>query len=158
MSDRDFVLTATMYRRENKAIMINFNGVSDDLDNFLTLAWSILLNPGTYLGPHCCCSYERFQLSRSSRWSSGNPRMLIVLVRELGPRRGEILNLLEKDQLLREPNVGKHNSTRVDEGRKSWNLLAIKMQGTNRGGEGGEEPAMWPRIWVTTRRERENKD
>ena len=38
MSDRDFVLTATMYRRENKAIMINFNGVSDDLDNFLTLA------------------------------------------------------------------------------------------------------------------------
>ena len=26
-----------------------------------------------------------------------------------------------------------------------------KMQGTNRTtGEGGEEPAMWPRIWVTT--------
>ena len=29
-----------------------------------------------------------------------------------------------KDQLLRAPSVGKHNSTRVDEGRKSWNLLA----------------------------------
>ena len=24
------------------------------------------------------------------------------------------------------------------------------MQGTNRSGEGGEEPAVWPRIWVTT--------
>ena len=38
--------------------------------------------------------------------------------------------------------MGKHNWTRVDEGRKSCNLLAIKMQGTNRSGEGGEEPAM----------------
>ena len=37
-------------------------------------------------------------------------------------------------QLLRAPSVGKHNSARVDEGRKSWNLLAIKMQGTNRSG------------------------
>ena len=34
-------------------------------------------------------------------------------------------------QLLRAPSVGKHNSTRVDEGR-SWNILAIKIQGTNR--------------------------
>ena len=61
------------------------------------------------------------------------------------------------DQLLRAPSVGNHNSTRVDEGRKSWNLLAIKMQATNRSGEGGEEPDMWPRIWITTRREREQK-
>ena len=33
--------------------------------------------------------------------------------------------------------MGKHNWTRVDEGRKSCNLLAIKMQGTNRSGEAG---------------------
>ena len=75
------------------------------------------------------------------RWSidSGNPRMLLVLVREFEPRRGEIFGLfakIKKDQLLRAPNnsVGKHNSTRVDEGRKSSSLLAKKMQGTNRSG------------------------
>ena len=32
-----------------------------------------------------------------------------------------------------------------------------KKQGTNRSGEGGEELAMWPRIWVTTRRQKEKK-
>ena len=68
--------------------------------------------------------------------------LLIVLVREFESRRGEILNLfakIKKDQLLKAPtnSVGKHNSTRVGEGRKSRNLLAIKMQGTNRRGEGG---------------------
>ena len=49
--------------------------------------------------------------------------MLLVLVREFESRRGEILNLFakmkKKDQLLRASSVGKHNSTRVDEGRKS---------------------------------------
>ena len=106
----------------------------------------------------------RYIYSRSPRRTinSGSPRMLLVLVREFESRRGEILNLyakIKKDQLLRAPSVGKHNSTRVDEGRKSWNLLAIKMQGTNRSGEGEEELAMWPRIWVTTinRREREKE-
>ena len=83
--------------------------------------------------------------------SSGNPRMLllIVLVREFECRHGEILNLfvkikIKKDQqLLRAPSVGKQNSTRDDERRKSSNRLAIKMQGTNRSGKGGgEEPAM----------------
>ena len=75
--------------------------------------------------------------------------MLLMLVHEFESRRGETLNLFTKyifngkDQPLRAPSVGKHNSTRVDEGRKSWNLLAIKMQGTNRSvGNGGEEPAM----------------
>ena len=66
--------------------------------------------------------------------------MLLVLVREFESRRGEILNLfakIKKDQLLKAPRVGKHNSTRVDERRKSYNLLAIKMQGTNRCGVGG---------------------
>ena len=42
----------------------------------------------------------------------------------------------KKDELLRAPSVGRHNSTRVDEGGKSGNLLAIKMEGTNRSGEG----------------------
>ena len=61
--------------------------------------------------------------------------LLVVMVREFESRRGEILNLfakIKKDQLLRAPSVSKHNSTRVDEGRKSGYLLAIKMQGTNR--------------------------
>ena len=31
------------------------------------------------------------------------------------------------------------------------------MHGTNRSGKGGEEPAVWPRIWLTTRRERDKK-
>ena len=65
--------------------------------------------------------------------------MLLVLVREFESRRGEISKLFakkKKDQLLRAPSVGKHNSTRVGKGRNSWNLIAIKMQGTNRSGEG----------------------
>ena len=73
------------------------------------------------------------------RWSltSDSPRMLLVLVREFESRRvARVWIYLQKynDQLLRSPSVGKHNSTRVDEGRKSWYLLAIKMQGTNRSG------------------------
>ena len=53
--------------------------------------------------------------------------------------------------------MGNYNSTRVDEGRKSLNRLAIKVQGTNRSEEGGAEPTVWPRIWVTNWREREKK-
>ena len=59
---------------------------------------------------------------RSPRWSinSGYPRILLALVLEFDAHRGEIL---KKDQLLRAPtinsSVGRHNSTRVDEGRKS---------------------------------------
>ena len=49
--------------------------------------------------------------------------MLVVLVREFECRRGEILNVFTKkekeDELLIAASVGKHNSTRVDEGRKS---------------------------------------
>ena len=47
--------------------------------------------------------------------------LLFVLVRELESRRGEISFIFcknEEDQVLRAPSVGKHNSTRVDEGRK----------------------------------------
>ena len=69
--------------------------------------------------------------------NSGSLRMLLLIIVLI-----EISNLFakkKKDQLLRAPSVGKHNSTRVYEGRKSWNLLAIKTQGTNpvvrRGGE-----------------------
>ena len=66
------------------------------------------------------------KLSRSLRWPSGNPRNatrvgLLELVREFESRRGDNLNLFTKiinDQLLRAPSLGKHNSTRVDEGRK----------------------------------------
>ena len=34
--------------------------------------------------------------SRSPRWTSGSPRMLLVLLREFESRRGEILNLFAK--------------------------------------------------------------
>ena len=38
-------------------------------------------------------------------------------------------NNKKRDQLLRAPSsVGRYNSTRVDEGRKCWLLLAIKMK------------------------------
>ena len=62
--------------------------------------------------------------SRSPRWTCGSPRMLLALVREFESRRGEILNLFAKKKrkkikLPRAPSVGKHSSTRVDEGRKS---------------------------------------
>ena len=71
---------------------------------------------------HTTSSLVLCAFSRSPRWTSGSPRMLLVLIREFECRRGEILNLfaqIKKDQLLRAPSVGKHNSTRVDEGRKS---------------------------------------
>ena len=48
----------------------------------------------------------------------------------------------KKDELLRAPRVGRHSWTRVDEARKSWGLLAVKMPGTSLSGEGGEDPAM----------------
>ena len=64
----------------------------------------------------------------------------------------------KKDKLLlRARSVGMHNSTRVDEGRNnnnnSWNLLATKKLGRKRSVEGEEEPATWPRIWVSTARQ-----
>ena len=38
-------------------------------------------------------------------------------------------NAKQKDQLLRAPSsVGRYNLTRVDEGRKCWILLAVKMK------------------------------
>ena len=53
---------------------------------------------------------------------SGNPRMLLVLVLEFESRRGEHLNVfakIKKNQLLGARSVGRHNSTRVDERKKS---------------------------------------
>ena len=51
------------------------------------------------------------------------------------------------------------DSTRVDEGRKGWKSSSRykKNQGANHSGEGGEEPAMWPRIWVTATGGREKR-
>ena len=47
----------------------------------------------------------------------------------------------KRNQLLRAPSsVGKRDSMRVDEGRKGRRLLAIRMKGTYRSGEGGGEP------------------
>ena len=58
------------------------------------------------------CEITHYQ-SRSARWTSGSPRMVLVLVRQFESRRGEILNLfankkMKKDQLLRAPSVGAH--------------------------------------------------
>ena len=39
---------------------------------------------------------QLFMITRSPRWTSGSPRMLLVLVREFESRRGEILNLFAK--------------------------------------------------------------
>ena len=66
--------------------------------------------------------YLSFPKGRSPWWSSGCPRMLllVVLVLKLESRRGELESVCkkeEKDQLLRAPSVGRHNSTRVGEGR-----------------------------------------
>ena len=74
--------------------------------------------------------------------------MVVLFYNNVGPvefesRRDQILNSFpqsKKDQLLRAPSVGRHNSTRVDEGLNGRNILAMKMQVTNRTGEGGEEP------------------
>ena len=83
-----------------------------------------------------------------------------MLVLEFESRRGEVLNLFTKikdDQPVKAPSVGRHNSTQVDKGRKSWNFLAIKTQGTNSSGEGEEEPAVWPRIWVAKEEKKEGR-
>ena len=48
---------------------------------------------------------------------------IVVLFLEFESRRVEILDIfakIKKDQLPRVPSVGRLNSTRVDEGRKSW--------------------------------------
>ena len=95
--------------------------------------------------------------SRSPRWTSGSPRMLLMLIHEFESRRGEVsifFAKIWKDQLLAAHSVGKHNSTRVER-KKNWKLLAIKN--SRHEPWRGEEPATWPRIWVTTRRETEHK-
>ena len=66
-------------------------------------------------------------LSRA-RWSSGYPRMLLALVRELKSHRGEIVNSfaqIRKDQLLRAPSVGGRIVTRASRrGKKGLKLFS----------------------------------
>ena len=45
--------------------------------------------------------------------------------------------------MLGASSVRRCNSTRVDEARKGWILLATKMQGAYRSGEGGKVPAIY---------------
>ena len=64
----------------------------------------VLMNPRYIHSEYTCmyslcilrsiCTYIWWQ--RSPRWTSGSPRMLLVLVREFESRRGEILNLFAK--------------------------------------------------------------
>ena len=65
-------------------------------------------------------------------------------VREFESRRGEILNFFakkKKDQLLRAPSVGKHHSTRFDEGRAEI-FSGKKCKARTVVGKGGDAPAM----------------
>ena len=135
------------------------------LMEFMFLYFSAFFDVRQNVSTNCSCSLifvsSKAGISPSPRWCSGYPRTLLVLL-EFESHDGEILTLfsiITKDQLLRAPSVSRRNSTLlvVDEGRKGWSLLAIKKQGTNRSGEGVEEPAMWPRVWVTTGREREKE-
>ena len=58
--------------------------------------------------------------------------------------------------MLRAPSVGRHHSTIiVDEERNICNIPAINIQGTNHTPGGEEEPAIRPRVRVTTRKEGE---
>ena len=50
-----------------------------------------------------------------------------------------------RDQLLRSPSsVGRYNSTRVDEGRECWILLAVKMEARAEVGREEEGPLCDP--------------
>ena len=95
-------------------------------------------------------------LSRRQSTNGGHPRTVLfivtMLVLEFESRRGEILNLFAETKQFRAPtrSVSRQNSTRVDEDRNTWNIIAIPMQFTNRSGQGVD--ALWPRIWVKTRR------
>ena len=52
----------------------------------------------------------------------------------------------KKDQLLRaSSSVGRYHSTRVDEGRKSWILLAVKIKARAEVGREEEGPLCDPR-------------
>ena len=63
-----------------------------------------------------------------------------MLVLDFESRSGEMLNFFCQNKNGSTAgsaySVGRHDSTRVDEGRKRLNLFAIKMQGTDRRGEG----------------------
>ena len=108
-------------------------------------------------------SWNSINLIATPRWCtrSGIPRMLLVLILEFEPRRGDILiffSVQEKmikcwERLALIDTIRRESSR---EGR-AQNRLAITVQSPNRSGEGGGEPAMWLRVWVTTRRERGKK-
>ena len=88
--------------------------------------------------------------SRSPRWSSGCPRVLLELVLRFESLAGiGLSSLFAKikikgiSQVLRAPSsVGRRYSMRVDE-RKETGLTSSrdKNEGTYRSGEGREEPA-----------------
>ena len=98
--------------------------------------------------------------NRSPRCTSGSPRMplLIVLIREFESRRDEILNLLAKIwkrsncwERLAWVSTIRRESTREE---RAEIFSRKKCKARTVVGRGGEEPATWPRIWVTRRRER----
>ena len=79
--------------------------------------------------------------------------LVALVLDESNSHRGEILNLFatmqKRDQLLRasiNSSVAgsRCNSTRVDEGRKCWILLALKMKARTVVGRGEEGPLCDP--------------
>ena len=79
--------------------------------------------------------------SRSPRWFSGYPRMLLLieLVLQLESHVGpnfEFICKVNRDRQLRAPrSVGRHNLMRVDEGRRGSSLVAMEIKGTYLSGE-----------------------
>ena len=88
---------------------------------------------------------------RSPRRSCGCPRTLVVLVLDFKFRRDESLTTFVKrregkgNQLLSAPSVGRHHSTRDDEGR-ILKYSGGNVEGANPNGDGGGTLDMWPPI------------
>ena len=136
---------------------------------FLFRIW-IMICTVSYIYTGLCCTWKRQWSQFGWLWvagrpgglqCSGSPRVLLVLVHEVESRRGEMLNSLAKKkkrmncwERLAWVSTVRRKSTREE----LKYFVAIKMKGTNLcSGEGGKEPAVWPRIWVTARRKREKK-
>ena len=112
----------------------------------------------------CMVWWYKIHQRRSPRWSSGYPRMLqLYSTNCLHPgvrippwwHFAQQYKKKKRDQLPRASSAGRRESTRVDERRKGPTLLATKRKAFTVHlpyweGVRIDEPAMWPRISVTT--------
>ena len=129
--------------------------VYNDLSKSISPEVQIICLPRNYL----ILYYQIFiYVTRLPRWCSGCPRVLLVLVLEFESRSGESWFILQNkmDQLLR-ARIAWVGTIRRDSTREERTAIFSRLKSKARAvvGRGWEEPVMWPRIWVTTRRERE---